>query len=78
GSTEEKLVIPDSVAGRLIGRKGSYLLSLETQSGAQISLSPRVPNMTDRIVTVVGRVGEVSAACKLIKDSVQSFEDLEV
>ncbi|KAJ2689128.1 Poly(rC)-binding protein 4 [Coemansia spiralis] len=78
GSMEEKLVIPDSIAGRLIGRKGSYLLSLETQSGAQISLSPRVPNMTDRIVTVVGRVGEVSAACKLIKDSVQSFEDLEV
>ncbi|KAJ2493862.1 Poly(rC)-binding protein 2 [Coemansia sp. RSA 2050] len=77
-SMEEKLVIPDSVAGRLIGRKGSYLLSLEAQSGAQISLSPRVPNMTDRIVTVVGRAGEVSAACKLIKDSVQSFEDLEV
>ncbi|KAJ2748012.1 RNA binding protein, heterogenous nuclear RNP-K like protein [Coemansia sp. BCRC 34301] len=76
-SKEEKMVIPDSVAGRLIGRKGSYLLSLENQSGAQISLSPRVQNMTDRIVTVVGRTDEVRAACKLIKSSVQSFEDLE-
>ncbi|KAJ2862533.1 Poly(rC)-binding protein 4 [Coemansia aciculifera] len=77
-SKEEKLVIPDCVAGRLIGRKGSYLLSLETQSGAQITLSPRVPNMADRIVTVVGRIDDVNAACKLIKDSVQNFEDLEV
>ncbi|KAJ2893469.1 Poly(rC)-binding protein 2 [Coemansia aciculifera] len=76
-SKEEKLVIPDSVAGRLIGRKGSYLLALETQSGAHITLSPRVKNMTDRIVTVVGRTAEVSTACKLIRNSVQSFEDLE-
>ncbi|KAJ1664636.1 hypothetical protein GGF38_003069, partial [Coemansia sp. RSA 25] len=76
-SKEEKLVIPDSIAGRLIGRKGSYLLSLETQSGAQITLSPRVQNMPDRVVTVVGRIDEVSIACRLIRNSVQNFEDLE-
>ncbi|KAJ2068073.1 Poly(rC)-binding protein 4 [Coemansia sp. S155-1] len=75
---EEKIVIPDCIAGRLIGRNGSYLLSLETQSGAQITLSPRVPNMSDRIVTVVGQIDQVNAACKLIKVSVQNFEDLEV
>ncbi|KAJ2484172.1 Poly(rC)-binding protein 2 [Coemansia sp. RSA 2320] len=74
---EEKLVIPDSIAGRLIGRNRANLILLENQSGAQIKLSPRVQNMPDRVVTVVGHPGQVSVAYKLIKDSVQSFEDLE-
>ncbi|KAJ1992227.1 RNA binding protein, heterogenous nuclear RNP-K like protein [Coemansia spiralis] len=71
---KEKLVIPDSVAGRLIGRSGSYLASLQSRSGAQITLSPRVPEMQDRVVTVSGGSDEVDRACRLIKSSVRGFE----
>ncbi|KAJ2285483.1 Poly(rC)-binding protein 2 [Coemansia sp. RSA 355] len=74
---QEKLVVPDSIAGRLIGRSGNHLSSLKERSGAQIELSPRVPNMQDRVVTVSGRPSQVSSACKLIRDSIRSFEDLE-
>ncbi|KAJ2590253.1 hypothetical protein EV177_009098, partial [Coemansia sp. RSA 1804] len=52
--TENKLVISDSIAGRLIGRNGSYLVTLQERSGARITLSPRVQDMPDRVVTVTG------------------------
>lgn len=75
---EEKLVVPDNIAGRLIGRNGACLISMESQSGAQITLSPRIPNMPDRIVTVVGSSKDVSTACRLIKDKVHIFEDMDM
>ncbi|KAJ1965713.1 hypothetical protein GGI12_000574 [Dipsacomyces acuminosporus] len=75
--TEEKMVVPDRIAGRLIGRNGMHLLHLQDCSGAQIKLSPRIENMPDRIVTIVGRPDRVTNACRLIKDSVRTFEDLD-
>ncbi|KAJ2162650.1 RNA binding protein, heterogenous nuclear RNP-K like protein [Coemansia sp. RSA 552] len=72
---EEKLVVPDSVAGRLIGRNGSHLAGLKASSGARIELSPRTKTTADRIVTVAGSASRVSHACRLIRDSVQSFQD---
>ncbi|KAJ2782344.1 RNA binding protein, heterogenous nuclear RNP-K like protein [Coemansia javaensis] len=75
GKLTEKLVVPDSVAGRLIGRNGKGLAALEERSGARIVLSPRIESIADRVATVVGRRGEVRRACRLIRDSVRSFED---
>ncbi|ORX73859.1 hypothetical protein DL89DRAFT_253779 [Linderina pennispora] len=72
--TKEKLVVPDRVAGRLIGRNGTFLALLQDRSGAHIELSPRIQNMSDRIVTIVGRADKVSCARRLIKDSVRDFE----
>ncbi|KAJ2801182.1 Poly(rC)-binding protein 4, partial [Coemansia guatemalensis] len=70
----EKLIIPDTIAGPLIGRSGSNLDSLRERSGAQIAISPRVHNMPDRIVTVAGKPHEVSCARKLIKGFMRSFD----
>ncbi|KAJ2855442.1 PAB1 binding protein [Coemansia erecta] len=76
-SKEEKLVVSDLIAGRLIGRNGIHLESLKTKSGAEIHLSPRVKDMHDRVVTVSGSSGNVRTACRLINESVRAFEDLE-
>ncbi|KAJ2700452.1 RNA binding protein, heterogenous nuclear RNP-K like protein [Coemansia sp. IMI 203386] len=76
-SKEEKLVVSDLIAGRLIGRNGVHLESLKTKSGAEICLSPRVKDMHDRVVTISGSSDSVKAACKLIGESVRTFEDLE-
>ncbi|KAJ2617616.1 RNA binding protein, heterogenous nuclear RNP-K like protein [Coemansia sp. RSA 1365] len=70
----EKIIIPDTIAGPLIGRSGSNLESLRERSGANISISPRVHNMPDRIVTVAGKLHEVSCACKLIKGFMRNFD----
>ncbi|KAJ2077523.1 RNA binding protein, heterogenous nuclear RNP-K like protein [Coemansia sp. RSA 988] len=70
----EKLVIPDTIAGPLIGRNGSNLESLKERSGASIAISPRTHNMPDRIVTVTGKLKEVNCACKLIKSFMRSFD----
>ncbi|PIA14665.1 hypothetical protein COEREDRAFT_16670 [Coemansia reversa NRRL 1564] len=70
----EKIVIPDTIAGPLIGRSGSNLESLRERSGANISISPRVHNMPDRIVTVAGKFHEVNCACKLIKGFMRNFD----
>ncbi|KAJ2665412.1 Poly(rC)-binding protein 3 [Coemansia sp. RSA 1200] len=71
---ENKLVISDSIAGRLIGRNGSYLVSLQERSGARITLSPRVQDMPDRVVTVTGSHEQVDRANRLIKTSMRDFQ----
>ncbi|KAJ2514658.1 hypothetical protein H4217_005631 [Coemansia sp. RSA 1939] len=72
--TENKLVISDSIAGRLIGRNGSYLVTLQERSGARITLSPRVQDMPDRVVTVTGSHEQVDRANRLIKTSMRDFQ----
>ncbi|KAJ2705860.1 hypothetical protein H4R19_005072 [Coemansia spiralis] len=74
-TVQEKLVVADSIAGRLIGRNGKHLLSLEERSGARIMLSPRVKSIPDRIATVVGRPGDVRRACALIRENMREFAD---
>ncbi|KAJ1945431.1 RNA binding protein, heterogenous nuclear RNP-K like protein [Kickxella alabastrina] len=76
--TEEKLVIPDFIAGRLIGRNGCHLERIKSDSGASIHLSPRVRNMPDRVVTIIGLSDEVRSARKLISKTMRHFEDKEV
>ncbi|KAJ1896079.1 Poly(rC)-binding protein 4 [Kickxella alabastrina] len=76
--TEEKLVIPDFIAGRLIGRNGCHLERIKSDSGASIHLSPRVRNMPDRVVTIIGLSDEVRSARKLISETMRHFEDKEV
>ncbi|KAJ2546953.1 PAB1 binding protein [Coemansia sp. RSA 1933] len=74
GQAENKLVIADSIAGRLIGRNGCYLISLQDRSGASITLSPRIQGMSDRIVTIIGSHDQVNKACRLVKTSMRDFE----
>ncbi|KAJ1766115.1 RNA binding protein, heterogenous nuclear RNP-K like protein [Coemansia sp. RSA 1813] len=72
--TENKLVISDSIAGRLIGRNGCCLTSLQERSGAKITLSPRIQGMPDRVVTMTGSHEQVNKAYKLIKTTMRDFE----
>ncbi|KAJ2852610.1 Poly(rC)-binding protein 3 [Coemansia brasiliensis] len=72
---KEKIVIPDTMAGRIIGRNGTHLALLREKSGARIELSPRVPSMQDRIVTISGHTKQVNDARKLVKDCIRKFEN---
>ncbi|KAJ2455338.1 Poly(rC)-binding protein 3 [Coemansia sp. RSA 2336] len=76
-SCKEKMVVPDSIAGRIIGRNGTHLALLQDKSGARIELSPRVPNMQDRIVTISGRTKQVHDARRLVKDCIRKFASTE-
>ncbi|KAJ1830922.1 RNA binding protein, heterogenous nuclear RNP-K like protein [Coemansia sp. RSA 2711] len=74
--TTETIVVPDNMAGRLIGRNGNHLALLRERSGAHIEMSQRVPHAVDRTVTISGRPSQVSSACKLVRDSLRIFKDL--
>ncbi|KAJ1789193.1 hypothetical protein LPJ59_005391, partial [Coemansia sp. RSA 2399] len=71
---ESKIVVSDRLVGRLIGRNGFYLISLQDRCGASITLSPRIQGMSDRIVTMAGSHEQVNKACKLVKTSLRDFE----
>ena len=51
---QTKFVIPNSSAGVIIGKSGSYIKELKERSGAHVNVSHKSDN-PERIVTVSGR-----------------------
>jgi len=75
GGKTEKIVIPTVCAGTVIGKGGSIIRDIKTQSGTQITISdpePTAPN--DRVVAVTGSQQGIQQAIYLIRQRVESYQ----
>lgn len=71
-----KLLVTNNVAGSLIGKKGATIGELQSTSGARIKLSQSndfFPGTHDRIVLLLGELGNVKRAQALVLEKV--FQD---
>jgi len=64
--TEETYPVPDDIVGRIIGKGGATIRSIENISGAHIDIPPEcAPGTTDRMITITGTAAQI-AYCKAI------------
>ena len=68
---ETRLLIPDHAVGKLIGRRGTNIRSIQRQTGAHVSVEERAGAGGDRICVVSGNSRQIEEALLLIEASVQ-------
>lgn len=75
GATKtEKIVIPTVCAGSVIGKGGSIIREIKSQSGANINIANPAPTAPgDRVVTVTGTSQAIQTAIYLIRQRVESY-----
>jgi len=73
----EKMVIPSACAGSVIGRNGSIIKDIKTQSGTKISLAADSSPTGDRIVTITGSIQGIQIASFLIRQRVESQQHVQ-
>lgn len=66
---------PPPLVGRLIGRQGDTIKTMQAQSGASIFIDQNFPENVNRVVTVRGSQASVDAARKLILDVMHGAAD---
>jgi len=68
-----KVIVPNSTAGMIIGKGGSFIKHLKESSGSFIQLSQKAKDTTlpERVVTVIGEDENNKAALEMILDKVQ-------
>lgn len=70
----QKIVIPTVCAGTVIGKGGTIIRDIKTQSGTSISVAaPEPPTSEDRVVTITGSEQGIQTAIVLIRQRVESF-----
>jgi len=71
----EKIVIPSMCGSMLIGKAGSVIKNIKTQSGTLISLAKVDPNVPqDQVVTITGTQQGIQAAVYLIRQRIDSYQ----
>merc|ERR1711931_256602 len=68
-----KLLLPNVIAGHIIGKGGSYLMELKAKYGGHIRLSGNkeyYPGTEERVVAVTGKISEIIALNYYIMDKV--------
>lgn len=69
-----QIAVPNSIVGCILGRGGSTMLELQSNSGARIKISQRgeyLPNTENRVVTITGTVEACHAASLLITNKLR-------
>jgi len=71
----EKIVIPTVCAGTVIGKGGTIIRDIKTQSGTNITIADPEPTaQADRVVSVTGTAQGIAAAIYLIRQRVESYQ----
>lgn len=71
----EKIVIPTVCAGTVIGKGGSIIRDIKTQSGTTITIADPEPTApADRVVSVTGTHQGIQTAIYLIRQRVESYQ----
>jgi len=71
----EKIVIPAICGSMLIGKAGSVIKNIKSQSGTLISLAKVDPNVPqDQVVTITGTQQGIQAAVYLIRQRIDSYQ----
>lgn len=74
-SKVEKIVIPTVCAGTVIGKGGSIIRDIKTQSGCAITIAdPQPTTPADRVVAITGSAQGISTAIYLIRQRVESYQ----
>lgn len=68
----EKIVIPKSASGAVIGKGGTIISSIKSQSGTQISLADAAASSEDRVVSITGPPQAIQNAIFLIRQRVEA------
>jgi polyribonucleotide nucleotidyltransferase len=70
----EKIVIPTVCAGTVLGKGGSIIRDIKTQSGTSITIADPEPTaLEDRVVSVTGTPQGIQTAIYLIRQRVESY-----
>ena len=65
-----KLLIPNTTAGLLIGKGGSFIKQIKEESGAFVQISPKRTDLSERIVTIEGEIEKRNRALKLVLNKI--------
>jgi len=72
----EKVIIPDTCSGVVIGKGGSIIKAIKARTETNISLAE--PNEAkDRVVTISGSAQGVQAAIALIRERVENYHPMK-
>eukprot|EP00878_Enallax_costatus_P002253 GHUV01002426.1.p1 GENE.GHUV01002426.1~~GHUV01002426.1.p1 ORF type:complete len:574 (+),score=218.02 GHUV01002426.1:84-1805(+) len=71
GETEEKVTCPPGIVGRVIGRGGETIRSLQQGSGAHILVDQNYPEGQDRMVVIKGRPDCVIRAKAMVEELIK-------
>ncbi|XP_014260664.1 RNA-binding protein Nova-1 isoform X2 [Cimex lectularius] len=68
-----KILVPNTTAGMIIGKGGSYIKQLKEESGAYVQISQKAKDQSlqERCITVMGDVNSNKKACAMILAKVQ-------
>lgn len=70
----EKIVIPTVCAGTVIGKGGSIIRDIKTQSGTVVTIADPEPTApADRVVSITGTSHGIQTAISLIRHRVESY-----
>lgn len=63
-----KILVPNSTAGMIIGKAGTYIKQIKEDSGSyvQISQKPKDVTLQERCITIIGEKENNKVACKMI------------
>lgn len=72
---QEKVVIPipETLIGYIIGRNGSIINDIRTRSGAAIKISDKLPNASERTITITGTANMNEMAVALINEKLSQY-----
>lgn len=68
-STSVKILVPNSTAGMIIGKGGSYIKQIKEESGAYVQISQKCTqdlSLPERCVTIIGELDNIRKACAMI------------
>ena len=82
-STSIKILVPNSTAGMIIGKGGSYIKQIKEDSGAYVQISQKCADLSlpERCVTIVGELDNIRRACamilsKIVEDVGSAYRDI--
>lgn len=71
GSASLRMKIPNDVAGAIIGKGGQRIRKVRRESAASINIEESTSESNDRIITIIGSMGEVSSAQFMMQQSIR-------
>lgn len=81
-SSSLKILVPNSTAGMIIGKGGSYIKQIKEESGAYVQISQKCADISlpERCVTIVGEIDNIRKACtmiltKIVEDVGSAYRD---
>lgn len=82
-STSIKILVPNSTAGMIIGKGGSYIKQIKEESGTYVQISQKCTDLSlpERCVTIVGEIENIRKASamilsKIVEDVGSAYRDI--